>query len=331
MFFFNLFIALIAAVVVLLFELLQTQTIESPYLAMMGFLIVFSVATIDLEILKKLKTDPAKRFWLYGLSYIGGAISYLTFFPLFSFVLTIKWEFQDYRLLSILILSSVILNTAILLIQSFLLLQQEKNLTEIEVSQLRSAHAEASNYLLRQQIHPHFLFNSLSNLKALYKEDPEAGEIYIVHLANFLRISISNQRKKLCTLKDEINFLKDYLKMQKIRFGDGLVYNINIIDDSLYQLYIPPISLQLLAENAIKHNDFTNEMPLLIEISTNGENITVSNNIQKKRNPEMSSGFGLANLQERYELISGDSITIKKSEKRFSVTLKLLRNEYTNN
>ncbi|WBS74117.1 histidine kinase [Elizabethkingia meningoseptica] len=326
----NWLVASVAGVVVLLFQLLGDSQKFLPYLALMGFVIVFGVSTVDLKILKRVRINPSQKYWWYLLSYFCSASIYLLCWPPFSLLHHTKWEYNDYSLLSILLLSSVILNTIVLLIQHFLLLQQEKSRTEIEMSMLKAANMEASNLLLRQQIQPHFLFNSLSNLKALYKEDPEAGEAYIVHLANFLRISFSNQKKKVSQLSEEIDFLNDYLEMQKIRFGEGLKFNVNVSKQHQDLYFLPSFSLQLLAENAIKHNELTNELPLLIEISVENESIKVANSRRYKRNPEVSTGQGLANLRDRYDLISGDKIVIKQSENEFIVTLKLLSNENIN-
>lgn len=327
----NWLVAVVAGVVVLLFQLLGDKNNFSPYLPLMGFIIVFVVSTVDFHIVKKIRIDPDKKYEWYLLSYLSGVTTYLICWPPFSMLLKIKWEYDNFSLLFSLALSSIILNTAILLIQHFLLLQQEKARAEVEVSLLKVANVEASNLLLRQQIQPHFLFNSLSNLKALYKEDPLAGESYIVHLANFLRISVSNQNKKIAMLTEEIDFLHDYLEMQKIRFGQAIQFEIIVPESSLYQYYLPTFSLQLLSENAIKHNELTNESPLRIRISSEGNRITVLNSVRKKQHPEVSTGLGLANLSERHQLLSGNTIEIKQTEDEFTVTLTLLTNENINN
>lgn len=331
MYFLNLLVALVAALIVLLFDMLNNQSLSSPYLSLMGFFIVFSMSSIDLKILKKIQSKPDRKYYWYLLSYMGAAACYLVFYPPFSLLHHLKWEYDNFGLLFTLILSSIILNTTILLIQQFILLLQEKARSEIEVSQLKTANVEAAYLLLRQQIQPHFLFNSLSNLKALYKEDPEAGECYIVNLANFLRISVSNQHKKTTPLGEEISFLNDYLEMQKIRFGKGLQFEIDVADNLHARYHLPSFSLQLLAENAIKHNELTEEIPLRLKIFIDGSSISVINNAKKKQNPEVSTGQGLANLKERYQLISGDTIEIKQTTNEFIVTLKLLSNEYIDN
>lgn len=327
----NWLVAVVAGVVVLLFQLLGDKNNFSPYLPLMGFIVVFVVSTVDFYIVKKIRINPDKKYEWYLLSYLSAVATYLICWPPFSILLKIKWKYEDFSLLFSLALSSIILNTAILLIQHFLLLQQEKARAEVEVSLLKVANVEASNLLLRQQIQPHFLFNSLSNLKALYKEDPQAGESYIVHLANFLRISVSNQNKKIAMLTEEIDFLHDYLEMQKIRFGQAIQFEIIVPESSLYQYYLPTFSLQLLAENAIKHNELTDESPLRIRICSEGNRITVLNSVRKKQHPEVSTGLGLANLSERYQLLSGNAIEIKQTEDEFSVTLTLLTNENINN
>lgn len=327
----NCLVAVVAGVVVLLFQVLGDYKNFSLYLPLMGVIIVSGVSMIDLQILKKIRSNPDRKYVGYLLSYLASAATYLICWPPFSILLNIKWKYDNFNLLSTLVLSSIILNTAILLIQHFLLLQQEKARAEVEVSLLKVANVEASNLLLRQQIQPHFLFNSLSNLKALYNENPQAGESYIVHLANFLRISVSNQNKNTVLLAEEIDFLDGYLEMQKIRFGQALQFEIDVSDSCQYYYYLPSFSLQLLVENAIKHNELTNELPLIIKIFSTDNKVTVSNTSRRKQNPEVSTGQGLANLSERYQLLSGDLIEIRQDEDEFSVTLTLLTNENINN
>lgn len=326
-FYFNLLLATTAAVIVSLFQLLGDERSRFPFFALMGFLIVFAISFLNVIWLKFIRNFPKKRYVFYALSYVGSGAVYLILWPPFSKLIGSEWEYDDYHLMFVLLLSSAVLNTTILVFQYFIILQQEKTRIEVQLSKLKSANVEAANLLLKQQIQPHFLFNSLSNLKALYSENPEAGETYLVHLANYLRSSISNQNQKVSTLKDEWTFLNDYVEMQKIRFGNALDYTINFETKNSEKYLLPSFSLQLLVENAIKHNEITLDTPLIIRIDQKGNKLTVKNNIKSKKNPEYSTGQGLANLSERYNLLSGEMIEIKENGKEFSVTLILLENE----
>lgn len=222
------------------------------------------------------------------------------------------------------------INSVILIIQDLILLKGKQAGIEIENARLKLKNTEALNEQLKQQIHPHFLFNSLNTLKSLIYNSPEAAEDYLVKLSDFLRISISEGKDNVGKVSDEMKLCLDFLEMQKIRYGRALDYIVNISEEKLKTGYIPVFSLQLLAENAIKHNALTNESPLHINIMYEDGRIIVSNNLREKNISEPSPGLGLINLAERYKILSGDEILIKNSNDKFSVSIKVLTNENSN-
>jgi LytS/YehU family sensor histidine kinase len=226
--------------------------------------------------------------------------------------------------------SGIVINTLITLIHNSVLLYEHKMYSDLELSRLKAANAEAMNIVLKQQIQPHFLFNALNTLKALYHKDTQIADEYIVHMAGFLRASIYHHSSNVSTLEDEVKLLHDYLEMQRIRFGNALVCTINLPEDILKEFFLPSFSLQPLLENAIKHNNFTQEDPLTVQISQVGEWLVISNNLQKKTSRVASTNYGLANLAERYRLWSGDEIIIREDAAVFSVSIKLLKNEHRN-
>jgi two-component system, LytTR family, sensor kinase len=200
---------------------------------------------------------------------------------------------------------------------------------ELEYSKLKIENMEAKYQQLKQQINPHFLFNSLNTLKALVDDNPKA-EVFIKRLSDFLRTSISLNNEKTISVEDELIFCTNYLELQKTRFGEALQYSIDIPDEKKV-CYIPVFSIQLLVENAIKHNVLTPNHPLYIEITyKRNDYLLISNNMKLKNTSESSSGMGLTNLSERYKLLSGDDIIIETAHNCFSVTIKLLENEYSN-
>jgi len=221
------------------------------------------------------------------------------------------------------------LNTVILIIQDLIMLREKQAMFELENAQLKIKNIEATNQQLRQQIHPHFLFNSLNTLKNLIKKRPEMAEEYLVKLSDFLRSSISPGNKNVIKVEDELKISLDYLEMQKIRFNDALKYAFDIPGET-GKKFLPSFSLQLLVENAIKHNALTEEVPLQINVRYKEGRIIVSNNVQKKQVAEESTGIGLANLAERYKIISGDELIINPTEDVFSVSIKVLENESSN-
>lgn len=222
------------------------------------------------------------------------------------------------------------LNTIVLLIQDLILLREKKTRIELENAALKIKNIEATNQHLKQQIHPHFLFNSLNTLKTLIKKNPDKAENYLVMLSDFLRASISIDTPNMVTLKDEIKLCFDYLEMQKIRFGEALQYTIEIPEEIRHSKFVPVFSILPLLENAIKHNILTSELPLYIKIEYEDERVITTNNIQPKITIEPGTSVGLKNLAERYKIISGDEVLISKNEKEFSVSIKILDNENSN-
>lgn len=219
------------------------------------------------------------------------------------------------------------LNTIVLLIQNLILLREKKTRIELENAELKIKNAEATNQQLKQQIHPHFLFNSLNTLKTLIRKHPDKAEDYLVKLSDFLRASLLSGTPNTIKLKEEIKLCHDYLEMQKMRFGEALRYAINIPGEIQDKAIVPVFSLLPLLENAIKHNTLTAELPLEILIEYENGRIITANNIQAKLSPGLSTGVGLENLKERYKILSGDEIVINNNGKTFSVSVKTLVNE----
>lgn len=224
-----------------------------------------------------------------------------------------------------------ILNSIVLIIQDLILLREKKSRIELENASLKFKNVEATNQQLKQQIHPHFLFNSLNTLKTLIKKNPDLAEDYVVKLSDFLRASLLSSNPNVVSLSDELKLCYDFLEMQKIRFGNALNYHIRIPDDVQSSAFVPVFSLLSLLENAIKHNQLTNELPLQIKVSYADGKITVTNNLQPKFSREPSTGLGLENLAERYRIISGDAIVIDNDGHTFSVSINTVPDENSNN
>ena len=223
------------------------------------------------------------------------------------------------------LLHGMVVNILVLIIHNYITLLHAKNHTELENARLKFANTEAINQLLRQQIHPHFLFNALNTLKSLIRRQPEKAEEYLIHLSDFLRASISKGQRDIISLKDELKLSKDYLEMQKMRAGEALRYEIRVDQQSLSNKWLPAFSLQPLLENAIKHNVLTAEDPLYLDVIQEGEYLKVVNNLQIKHQTEASTGSGLLNLTERYRMLSGEDILIEDDGKTFTVKIKILQ------
>ncbi|RZJ91234.1 MAG: histidine kinase [Chryseobacterium sp.] len=266
----------------------------------------------------------------YLISYSGSLAIYLALRYLFSYISNIPSQLDFTVQIILNVLAAFSTNTIIVGLQNFLLLQIFKSNAEREILKLRAANAEAAIFVLKQQIHPHFLFNSLNTLKLLYKKNTEKADEYLVHLADFLRASIDSQQNDISSLKNELILLCNYIEMQKIRFGSALTFTIDIPDDQIFNKFIPTFSLQPLLENAIKHNEVTEEVPLHVSVNLHDDRIVVTNNIQRKLYLKTSTGFGLANLAERFKLLADDDILINDDGLTFSVSIKLIAHADSN-
>jgi len=264
------------------------------------------------------------RLYRYPLSYFFGFALFVLIFissiPVTRFSINLL---LTPSLLFVFFIESVVFTSLIMTFHHFVTIQIDRNNTKLENANLKTKSAEAANLLLKQQIHPHFLFNSLSTLKVLYKQDNSLGEEYLVLLADFLRTSISDSHAVSATLKEELAILENYLNLQRMRFGDALQWEIKVNDDVFLQKQIPAFSLQPLAENAIKHNHFSLKQPLIIEVEKVDDFLVVKNSINKKKYSEYSIGTGLTNISERYQLWSGNSLSIENSGSEFIVKFQL--------
>lgn len=272
------------------------------------------------------KERKLPKFSLYLCSYLWAILVWFFVVSFYSIATGKSWEGEKGTLGAyfLAILTIFCFNTVILIIQNLLIFQYRHAQSEIEKFQLKANVSNTTNLLLRQQIQPHFLFNALTTVKSLYKQDEKLGEQYLVHLANFLRVSVSNPKDHIALVKNEIAFCLNYLKMQKIRFSDAVEYDIHISKDTLDKGYIPYFSLQPLIENALKHNALTEEKPIKIWIYEENGFIVVRNNLQENLHKEESAGNGLYNLRERYRLLGEEEIRITSENAFFTVYLKIL-------
>lgn len=192
---------------------------------------------------------------------------------------------------------------------------------EMQLARLQKEKAAYQFEVLKQQINPHFLFNSLNALASLAFQDAEKTNQFAKKLSSVYRYLLLTADKQWVTLREELAFLDAYLFLEQIRFDQALQISINIPNGFL-SAQIMPTSLQLLVENALKHNIATELKPLSIRISVHDHQISVSNNLQP-RAEVVSSKKGLTNLRRLYEACHED-IQIVKSDRHFSVTLPLL-------
>jgi two-component system, LytTR family, sensor kinase len=195
---------------------------------------------------------------------------------------------------------------------------------QLEAAELKRITAQAQLQSIKNQINPHFLFNNLNVLASLVMKENADANKFIEEFSSVYRHMLNNQEKELIPLQEEIAFIKPYIYLLEKRFPESIAIHINIAE-KYYSWYMVPIALQMLIENAIKHNVLSKAKPLTITLSANGnQQISVSNNRQPKLAAEPSTQLGLQNIAKRYEIITREKIKIENNAITFSVSLPLI-------
>ncbi|MEM7299383.1 MAG: histidine kinase, partial [Bacteroidota bacterium] len=178
--------------------------------------------------------------------------------------------------------------------------------------------------VLQNQMSPHFLFNSLNTLTTLIAEDSNVAISFTERLSEVYRYILQNKEKEVVKLGEELDFVANYVFLLKIRYPENLQVEWKV-DDKYLDNSIAPLTIQILVENAIKHNVISKTKPLLIEIYVeNGKSIVVKNNLQKKKTIEKSTKTGLANIHKRYEYFGKQNIDVITTAENFMVAVPLL-------
>ena len=219
-----------------------------------------------------------------------------------------------------------------LTIYTFLyLLYQGYNTQQIkfELEKIKTDNLNAQYELLKQQINPHFLFNSLNTLKSMIDiGDPHAGD-FVVRLSDFYRFTLDNRKLDLIPLKRELEILKAYFFLLTSRFEKGIDFKLEE-DVAKSDSYIPPFTLQLLAENCIKHNVVSAVSPLMIWLYSKEGYIIIENNFQAKNIPQESPGIGLDNIRQRYRHFTDKELAVINDGNTFIVKLPIIHEDINN-
>jgi sensor histidine kinase YesM len=199
------------------------------------------------------------------------------------------------------------------------------NEKSIETEKLKTLNIQAKLESVNTQLNPHFFFNNLSALSVLIHEDVNQADAYLKRLSIIYRYILNNKNQELVTVAEEIDFLKSYLELLEIRFKDSLSFDLQLESDCSEKM-IPPAVLQLLVENAVKHNYFTIKEPLEIQVKCSCEQIEIWNKKQLKPSKEKSTGIGLQNISDRYRFLDL-SILIEDRKDSFRVVLPLIETD----
>lgn len=234
--------------------------------------------------------------------------------PISDFLNSEKLEYYKFSLLLAILIS------AIFYLAWYFKYRQENKVKEQKII---AGTASAKFDALKNQLDPHFLFNSLNVLTSLIEEDPEQAQKFTTSLSKVYRYVLEQKNKDLVTVEEELAFAKTYIRLLKMRFEESIVFYIPEHDIGI-ETKIVPLSLQLLLENAVKHNVVTSSKPLRIRVYGEDGMLCVSNNLQEKQVVKKSSGVGLRNIQERYQILSNREVQILKSNTEFTVKLPML-------
>lgn len=202
---------------------------------------------------------------------------------------------------------------------------KQKRALQQKMQELKQEVVTSKYKSLKNQISPHFLFNSLNTLTSLMYEDRDLASDFVSRLASSYRYILDNREEDLVSLEKELNFLDSFIFMMNVRHEQAIKITTDIHQDA-DKFLIPTLSLQMLVENALKHNYYSKEHPLRIEIFTVGTiGIVVSNNLQKRDTTEPSTKLGLQNIRKRYSFYTNQEVTVEESDEHFKVTMPLLR------
>jgi hypothetical protein len=294
---------------------------------------LLTVAILEMVILLKRRINrhipwdksPTRRLLLECLIIAPAALIAIVLLRISINVFMLKAafiKFSDEAITAIYYLFFLVILPAFLEFAVFLLNRWRTGLAEVE--RFRKENAEFRFEALRAQINPHFLFNSLNTLSSLIYEDRDKAAGFIRHLSDVYRYVLENRNRETITLSEELTFIKAFVYLYQLRFDNKLTVSV-AVEETLLQRLIAPMTLQLLIENAVKHNIVSTRKPLNIEIYTD-ENLflNVRNNLQKKQTEEVSTAMGLKNIVSRYGFLSRLPVEIKETDNEFIVKVPLI-------
>jgi two-component system LytT family sensor kinase len=240
-------------------------------------------------------------------------------FALFGF----KAQMQQFKL-SVWIVIGMVMLTVTLWESEFIYKKYKESIIEKETMQQLSIQQEFET--LKNQVNPHFLFNCFNTLSSLINEDKNQAEVFLNELSKVYRYLLRSNEDGLSTLHDELNFIQSYYKLLRTRHGDAIQLQVEV-DKKYINYLLPSLSLQLLVENAVKHNVTSRSHPLIIDIfSMAGNKLAINNNLQPKKIKAPSNKIGLMNIKSKYDLIKYGGFEILEDQRNFTIILPLIWN-----
>jgi two-component system, LytTR family, sensor kinase len=271
------------------------------------------------------ETQTQKRLWLGAVGSIlltvlsFGLARMLVGLGIYGQSLTVFFKGEQYGTYIFALLIAILVSAILHAFYFYKALQD----TKVKEQKIIAGTASARFDALKNQLDPHFLFNSLNVLTSLIEEDPHQAQKFTTSLSKVYRYVLEQKNKDLVSVDEELQFAQTYVKLLKMRFEDSIVLHIPEASSNP-EAKIVPLSLQLLLENAVKHNIVTAQRPLEIRIHEEGDMLYVTNNIQEKQVVKKSSGVGLQNIQQRYGILTDRKVFIAKDGDAFQVRLPML-------
>jgi two-component system, LytTR family, sensor kinase len=271
-------------------------------------------------------TMPGKRVLVHLLLSVGysAMIIFIGSFVSNSFTDNMPMSGSDFLKITSIILAALVLMSVILLtleVSTQFFRHWKNSLVEIEKYRAESLQAQLQN--LKNQINPHFLFNNMSVLSSLVYKDQDKAVEFISQLSKVYRYLLDNQNNELVPVDEELVFIRSYIFLLQIRFDRNLVIRVDVNREDLARL-IPPMALQILIENAIKHNEASSEHPLTITVDSAEGKLIVTNNLQLRPRHEPGSQTGLKNIRARYRFFTTDPVEVISDTNFFIVKIPLL-------
>lgn len=268
--------------------------------------------------------NPTKSFTLVVISVAIFIAIDILLINLAWFALTQNASFNQLinsRMVQTTMITEFILGLTIYLI--ILANRFSKNLNEyhVEVTEMKQELSKYQYDTLKSQMNPHFLFNTLNTLSGLIYEDVDKSDLFISHFAKIYRYVLDVQHEDVVPLDRELQFIENFLFLNNIRFNNSIEANIKLKDKDFY---IVPLALQIIFENAIKHNQFNENNKLTIEVTEENGMLKIANSRSPKIQVEESTGLGLATLEKRYAILSDSPVKIEETEFFFTVFLPIL-------
>lgn len=286
-----------------------------------SYLYLFALFLVNFKILESNIKGRKKSIIAIGSTLVTAIILSSAFFGIQTLIIDADSDIWNSHARLGSLVKDLILAIIVIFSAQIIYLSNKKQQMALEYESMKAENAKSRFEALKNQLDPHFLFNTFNTLDSLIQEDPTKAHDYLHQLTSVFRYVMPN--KDLTTLEEELNFTRNYSSLMQLRYEENLIFEFDI-EERLLNYEIVPLSVQTLVENAIKHNVISPKHPLVIRISTNADDsVTVSNVIQPKKTPESGGGIGLSNLAERFKLKIQKEISIRKVDGYFSVDLPL--------